>query len=68
MKITIGHIVIGVILLCSYCCGVGWLFPRLVPAGNLAEPVSLRDGSHRTGGGNYFLGRSHAGGGYRGGK
>ncbi|HTY21767.1 MAG TPA: hypothetical protein VMC85_01455 [Desulfomonilaceae bacterium] len=45
----------------------GWFLPR-----PLDTPVSLRDGSVKarsTGHGFYFLaGRSHAGGGYRGGK
>ncbi len=43
----------------------GWFLPK-----PLEKPVSLRDGSVRartTGHGFYFLGRSHAGGGYRGG-
>jgi hypothetical protein len=44
----------------------GWFLPK-----PLEKPVSLRDESVRartTGLGFYFLGRSHAGGGYRGGK
>jgi len=44
----------------------GWFLPK-----PLEKPVSLRDESVRArtaGHGFYFLGRSHAGGGYRGGK
>jgi hypothetical protein len=44
----------------------GWFLPK-----PLEKPVSLRDESVRTrtaGHGIYFLGRTHAGGGYRGGK
>ncbi len=45
----------------------GWFLPK-----PLNQPVSLRDGSARaktTGHGFFFIGgRSHAGGGYRGGK
>jgi hypothetical protein len=44
----------------------GWFLPK-----PLEKPVSLRDESVRArtaGHGIYFLGRTHAGGGYRGGK
>jgi hypothetical protein len=44
----------------------GWFLPK-----PLEKPVSIRDESVRTrtaGHGIYFLGRTHAGGGYRGGK
>ncbi len=44
----------------------GWYLPE-----QLEKPVSLRDGSTRSGAralGYYFIGRSHMGGGYRGGK
>jgi hypothetical protein len=44
----------------------GWFLPD-----PLEKPVSLRDGSSRargTGLGYYFIGRSHYGGGFRGGK
>jgi len=44
----------------------GWFLPK-----PLEKPVSLRDESVRArtaGHGFYFLGRTHAGGGYRGGK
>jgi len=44
----------------------GWYLPE-----PLKKPVSLREGSQRTGVhplAYYFLGRSHYGGGYRGGK
>jgi hypothetical protein len=44
----------------------GWYLPE-----QLEKPVSLRDGSTKPGAralGYYFLGRSHLGGGYRGGK
>lgn len=47
-------------------CYHGWFLSR-----PLDKPVSLRDGSARvgrTGLAYYFLGRSHYGGGYRGGK
>jgi hypothetical protein len=44
----------------------GWFLPKPIE-----KPVSLRDESVRArtaGHGFYFLGRTHAGGGYRGGK
>jgi hypothetical protein len=68
LKVTIWQIVIVAILLSSTVaawggCFYGWFLPK-----NLSQPVSLRDGSHRTSSGAYFIGRSHYGGGYRGGK
>ena len=44
----------------------GWFLPK-----RLDQPVSLRDGSAKAqarGYGAYFIGRTHYGGGYRGGK
>ncbi len=68
MKAIVWHIVVGVILVSTTVaawggCYRGWFLPK-----NLAQPVSLRDGSHTSHGGYYFFGRSHYGGGYRGGK
>lgn len=46
-------------------CFYGWFLPK-----PLEKPVSIREGStgHGTGHGYYFIGRTHSGGGYRGGK
>jgi hypothetical protein len=47
-------------------CFYGWFLPK-----PLDKPISLRDGSQRPGAhghGIYFLGRTHYGGGYGGGK
>jgi len=59
---------LGIVTVTAYGAAFhGWFLPR-----QLDKPVSLRDGStkaHARGYGVYFLGgRSHYGGGYRGGK
>ena len=67
-KILIGSILVGATSLAYGGAFLGWFLPD-----PLEKPVSLRDGSTRRGTGAgamgyYFLGRSHYGGGYRGGK
>ena len=64
-KLIIIAILAGVTITAYGGAFYGWFLPK-----PLEKPVSLRDESVRartTGHGFYFLGRSHAGGGYRGG-
>lgn len=60
-------VILGYVTVWAYGnCFYGWGLPE-----PLSKPVSLRDGSQRAqthGHGYYFIGRSHYGGGYRGGK
>jgi hypothetical protein len=63
-------IVVGTLLLSSTVVAYGASFHGWFLPGDLKKPVSLREGSTRHSGAGfaYFLGRTHAGGGYRGGK
>ena len=64
-KFIIIAVLVGVTITAYGGAFHGWFLPK-----PLEKPVSLRDESVRartTGHGFYFLGRSHAGGGYRGG-
>jgi len=61
-------IITGILLACTVtaygACFKGWFLPK-----GLDKPVSIREGSTGHGAGyGYFIGRTHAGGGYRGGK
>jgi len=67
-KILAGGLLLGMTAVAYGACFHGWFLPD-----PLKKPVSLRDGStraHTHGRGFYFIGagRSHYGGGYRGGK
>lgn len=72
MRALLPKLVVPVVLVVATvtaygACFRGWFLPS-----PLSKPVSIREGSTRTGAraaGLYFLGgRSHYGGGYRGGK
>lgn len=66
-KILVGGLLLGITVAAYGGSFYGWFLPK-----PFEKPVSLRDGSNRPGShgyGYYFLGgRSHYGGGYRGGK
>lgn len=71
MKSWLPAIMVSVLLLTATVAAFGgsfygWFLPK-----PLKQPVSLREGSASTGGHGrslYWLGRTHYGGGYRGGK
>jgi hypothetical protein len=65
-KILVISVLVGATSLAYGGAFLGWFLPD-----PLEKPVSLKEGSTRRGTGAlgyYFLGRSHYGGGYRGGK
>lgn len=72
MKNLLGKLIVGGLLLLATVVAYGAAFQGWFLPSQLTKPVSLRDGSAKAqtrGYGLYFLGgRSHYGGGYRGGK
>jgi hypothetical protein len=64
-KVFVAALLTGLTVVAYGGAFCGWFLPE-----PLKKPVSLREGSVRSGGHRLFFigGRSHAGGGYRGGK
>jgi len=67
-KLAVAAFLVATTVTAYGACFSGWFLPK-----PLDKPVSLREGSARTGGYHYYpfflgTGRTHYGGGYRGGK